>query len=62
MNKVKLSKKKIAVLAGSGYLPEEVSNSLKKLNIDFSIIRFEGVVSSTFNNNKLLKNIGKERS
>ena len=54
MNKVKLSKKKIAVLAGSGYLPEEVSNSLKKLNIDFSIIRFEGVVSSTFNNNKLI--------
>ena len=54
MKKVRLSKKKIAVLVGEGGLPEEVSNGLKKLNIDFAIIRFEGVVSSTFNNNKLI--------
>lgn len=54
MKKVRLSKKKIAVLVGEGGLPYEVSNGLKKLNIDFVIIRFKGIVSSTFNDNKLI--------
>ena len=55
MKIARLSNKKVAIIAGSGDLPGEVIKSLKKLHIDFSVIKFSGVTSSVFNEEKVIE-------
>ena len=54
MSNVSLYKKKVAVIAGSGGLPEEVIGGLKKLNVDFAIIRFSDTHSPIFDSNRVI--------
>ena len=48
-------KKKIAVIAGDGLLPEEVVRGIKKLGNQYVIIKFNGVKSRTFYGNDLIE-------
>ena len=57
-----LNSKKIAIIVGSGKLPLEVISKLESLSVDYVVIKFNGVRSADFDENKVthasFENIG----
>lgn len=45
---IDISNRKIAVIAGHGDLPQAVISALKKKDVDFTVVRFSGLVESSF--------------
>lgn len=54
MDKSILREKKVALIVGSGALPAVVIAGINKLGIDFAIIKFKGVETSSFNKEKVI--------
>ena len=55
MGDIENSKKKLAIVVGSGLLPEEVIKSVKKMHIEYVIVKFEGIKSASFIGNPIIE-------
>tara|TARA_Y200000002_G_C22593765_1_gene626410 strand:+ start:106 stop:948 length:843 start_codon:yes stop_codon:yes gene_type:complete len=54
MNKSILREKKVALIVGSGALPAVVIAGINRLGIDFAIIKFKGIETTPFNEEKVI--------